>query len=291
MRFLTPLLLSFSLLTAFQPSHAQDGDPALRRALENAYHNWRQAIIRKDPLAWASSITRYRQTVMRNSIVSERSAFPDAVFASGVQPPALDGLRLLEAQAVGDTAHLVYFGKIDLGQDRELVRDDVLKLKFLRENGQWKFDSNRITSLTNAPDVRQALKEGKRPEFLDTQEFTPPGIAPQVPPLCRVPDHKAGYKIQSFGYETTVSMNGFDYDPVGDGLAQQMITGGLVNGRNEITLKIKPIEVPKGEKAALQIRVYLLSNDPEKPGKEVLRWQVPESGAPDKITLPIEVRP
>ncbi|HBJ87258.1 MAG TPA: hypothetical protein DDZ88_26065 [Verrucomicrobiales bacterium] len=291
MRFLTPLLLSFTLLTAFQPSHAQDGDAALRTALENAYHNWRQAIIRKDPLAWASSITRYRQTVMRNSIVSERSAFPDAVFASGVQPLALDGLRLLEAQAVGDTAHLVYFGKIDLGQDRELVRDDVLKLKFLRENGQWKFDSNRITSLTNAPDVRQALKEGKRPEFLDTPEFTPPGVAPQVPPLCRVPDHKAGYKIQSFGYETTVSMNGFDYDPVGDGLAQQMITGGLVNGHNEITLKIKPIEVPKGEKAALQIRVYLLSNDPEKPGKEVLRWQVPESGAPDKITLPIEVRP
>jgi hypothetical protein len=111
-----------------------------------------------------------------------------------------------------------------------------------------------------------------------------------VPPLCRVPDHKAGYKIQSFGYETKVSMNGFDYDPVGDGMEQQMIIGGLVNGHNEITLQMKPIaEVPKGEKASLQIRVYLLSNDPEQPGKEVLRWQAPESGAPEKITLPMEV--
>lgn len=291
MRSFTTLLLGFTLSISAFPLHAQDGDAALRTALENSYTNWRRAMQRKDPLAWASSITRYRQTVMRNSIVSERSAFPDAVFTSSVQPPALDGLRLLEAQAVGDTAHLVYFGKIDLGQDRELVRDDLLKLKFLREDGHWKFDSNRITSLANAPDVRQALKEGKSPEFLDTPEFTPPGVAPQVPPLCRVPDHKAGYKIQSFGYETTVSMNGFDYDPVEDGLEQQMITGGLVNGHNEITLKIKPIEVPKGEKASLQIRVYTLSNDSEKPGKEVLRWQVPESGAPAKITLPIEVRP
>ena len=290
MRFLTPLLLSFALLATILPLQAQDGDVNLRTALENAYKNWRQAMIREDPLAWASSITRYRQTVMRNSIVSERSAFPDAVFASGVQPPPLDGLRLLEAQAVGDTAHLVYFGKIDLGQDRELVRDDVLKLKFLRENGMWKFDSNRITSMANAPEVRQALLEGKRPEFLETPEFTPPGIAPPVPPLCRVPDHKAGYKIQSFGYETKVSMNGFDYDPVGDGMEQQMIIGGLVNGHNEITLQMKPIsEVPKGEKASLQIRVYLLSNDPEQPGKEVLRWQAPESGAPEKITLPMEV--
>jgi hypothetical protein len=62
------------------------------------------------------------------------------------------------------------------------------------------------------------------------------------------------------------------------------------NGHNEITLQIQPIaESPKGEKASLQIRVYLLSNDPEKPGKEVLRWQAPDSGAPAKITLPIEI--
>jgi len=69
-----------------------------------------------------------------------------------------------------------------------------------------------------------------------------------------------------------------------------MIIGGLANGHNEITLQIQPIaELPKGEKASLQIRVYLLSNDPEKPGKEVLRWQAPDNGAPAKITLPIEI--
>ncbi len=247
-------------------------------------------MLHKDAKAWAGSITRYRQTVIRNSVVSERQVFPDAVFASEVQPPALGGLRLLEAQAVGDTAHLVYFGKIDMGQDKELVRDNLLKLKFYRENGVWKYDSNRISRLDSAPEVLKSLQEGKRPDFLDTPEYTPPGSMPPPPPLCRIPDFKAGYKLQTFGYQTTISMNGITYDPSEDALDQQILIGGLVKGHNEITLKIKPVPRPEGEKAALKLRVYIISNDPSKPGTEVLRWEAPESGAPDKVTLPIEVK-
>jgi hypothetical protein len=285
--FLLLLVIIFAYYAC--PVSGQSADAGLRAALEKSYLEWRDAMIRKDPRAWAASITRYRQTVMRNSIVSERKAFPDAVFSSELKPPALDGLRLLEVQAVGETAHLVYFGKIDMGQDRELLHDDLLKLKFLNENGVWKFDSNRISSFGAVPEVRRALLKGKKPDFLDTPEFTPPGKAPPVPPLCRVPGHKAGYKLQSFGYEVTLSMNGFDYEPVQDGLAQEMIIGGLVNGHNELTLNIKPVQVPEGEKASLQIRVYILSSDPDQPGKEVLRWQAAETGVPEKITLPVEI--
>ncbi len=287
------LLLLPSLISWFVclPVSGQESDPALQGVLERSYASWRDAVIRKDAMAWAAAITRYRQTIIRNSIVSERKSFPKDVFAEDLRPPTLDGLRLLEAQAVGDTAHLVYFGKIDLGQDRELIQDSILKLKFLRDDNQWKFDSNRITSLSNAPDVQKKLKQGRQPDFLDLPEYTPPGKAPAVPPLCRVPDHKAGFKLQSFGHETTISMNGFEYDAVRDGVAQEMITGGLVSGHNEITLRIKPAPVPKGEKAVLEVRVYILSKDPAQPGREVLRWKAPESGVPEKITLPIEVNP
>lgn len=287
-----PLFLSLCLIfpLASQSVIAQgESDPALRATLERAYENWRDAVIRKDARAWAAAITRYRQCVIRNSIVSERRSFPEDVFSSDLRPPALNGLRLLEAQAVGDTAHLVFFGRIDLGQDPELVKEDILKLKFLRDNGLWKFDSNRITSLKNAPDVLKTLREGGRPDFLDLPEYTPPGKAPPVPPLCRVPDHKAGYKLQSFGYATVISMNGFDYDVVQDGVAQEIIIGGLVNGHNEITLKITPGPVPKGAKAALELRLYRLSQDPTQPGREVLRWKAPESGVPAQVTLPIEI--
>lgn len=289
-----PLLRSlpffFLLLVPISVS-AQGGDPALRNTLEQAYNVWRQAMSRGDARAWAGSITRYRQTMVRNAIVSERQPFPNAVFAAKAPLPAIEHLRLLEVQAVGDTAHLVYFGKIDLGQDRELLKDNLLKLKFGREDGVWRYDSNRITSLDSSPDTRETLQAGGAPDFLDTPEFTPPGSLPPVPPLCRVPDHKGGYKIESFGYETTVSMNGFDSAPVQDGLDQQVITGGLVNGRNEITLRIKTVPVPQGEKASLQIRVYTLTNESDNPVAEVLRWKAPDSGAPATVTLPFTVRP
>lgn len=290
MRPLYLLFLGISLLCLPPSLSAQSNEATLRGELEQAYTQWCRAMSQKDAPAWAASISRYRQTIVRNSIVSERRSFPEAVFEDDVTPPSVQGLRLLEAEAVGDTAHLVYFGKIDIGQDRELVRDNLLKLRFLRENGGWKYDSNRITRLDNEPEIIQELRAGNRPDFLDSPEYTPPGKAPAIPPLCRVPDHKAGYKLQTFGYETSLSMNGFNYDPVLDALDQGILMGGLVKGHNEITLNIKPAPVPKGEKASLQVRVYIISNDPAVPGKEVLRWQAPETGAPAKITLPIEIQ-
>lgn len=284
------LLPLFCLFLSTSVLPAQNSDAALRASLESVYNTWREAMIHSDARAWAGSITRYRQTVVRNAIVSERQAFPAAVFSAQVAPPPIANLRLLEVQAVGDTAHLVYFGKVDLGQDKELLKDNLLKLKFGREDGVWKYDSNRITSLQNAPEVRKKLLAGEAPDFLDTPEYTPPGSLPPVPPLCRVPDFKGGYKIESFGYATSISMNGFTTDPVQDGLEQEILTGGLVKGRNELTLDIKPVEVPKGEKASLQVRIYKLGGEADS-AQEVLRWKAPEDGAPAKVTLPFNVTP
>ncbi|MCB1277320.1 hypothetical protein [Prosthecobacter sp.] len=290
MRQILLLFVGISLFQVATLLSGQGGDDGLRADLERVYSRWRNAMIRKDAQAWAASITQYRQVVIRNSVVSERQSFPDAVFASEVQPPPLVGLRLLEVEAVGDTAHLIYFGKVNMGQDKELIRDNILKLKFYREGGEWKYDSNRVVRLDTAPEVLKELQEGKRPDFLDSPEYTPPGTMPPTPPLCRVPEFKAGYKLQTFGYETTISMNGIDYEPVRDALDQQILIGGLVRGHNEMVLNMKPVPRPEGEKEALQIRVYILSNDPDRPGVEVARWEAPESGAPAKVTLPIEVR-
>lgn len=291
-----PLLTLFSiLLLAPWPLipvvQAQENGEALRGALETAYGRWREAIIRKDPTAWAGSITRYRQTKIRNEIVSELRSFPDAVFSADLQPPPLTGLRLLEVEAVGVTAHLVYYGKVDMGQDRELLKDNLLKLRFYQEAGVWKYDSNRIISLDSVPEVRTEIVAGRRPEFLDSPEYTPPGTMPPPPPLCRVPDFKAGYKLQSFGYETILSAGGCDHAPVQDSLEQQVLIGGLVKGRNEIRLKILPGKVPDGEKPALQIRIYLLPKDSNLQGREVLRWQAPEGNVPAEVTLPFDVNP
>lgn len=287
-------LLSILLLAGWPlnpVAQAQENGEALRGVLEAAYGRWRDAIIRKDPVGWASSITRYRQTKIRNEIVSELRSFPEAVFSADLQPPPLTGLRLLEAEAAGVTAHLVYYGKVDMGQDRDLLKDNLLKLRFYQEAGVWKYDSNRIISLDSVPEVRTEIVAGRRPEFLDSPEYTPPGTMPPPPPLCRVPEFKAGYKLQSFGYEATLSAGGCDHAPVQDSLEQQVLIGGLVKGRNEIRLKIRPGKVPDGEKPVLQIRIYLLPNDSNLQGREVLRWQAPEGSVPAEVTLPFDVNP
>jgi hypothetical protein len=290
---LRPLvLLAAGLLASLpSPAPAQSAGPELTTALVNAYGHWRDAMIRKDARGWAGAITQYRQVVTRNQLVSEKQAFPDQVFATAGDPPSLDGLRLLEAEAVGKTAHLVYFGKVDLGQDRNLLKDTVLKLKFGFENGGWKYDSNRFTNLDTAPEVLKKLQSGKKTDFLDTPEFTPPGTMPPPPPLCRVPEFKGGYKLQSFGYETQVLMNGFDFTLVEDALDQQVIIGGLVTGQNEITLRMTPVPTPENGKTAVQIRIYKLDvTQPDKPGTEVLRWEAPDGKAPKQITLPFTVK-
>lgn len=284
------LLLLLSSLVLVSEASAQSSS-ALAKTLADAYNAWRSAMIRKDAQAWAATITNYRQVVTRNEIVSSRKAFPEAVFADFVEPPDLADMKLLEAEAVGTTAHLAYFGLADVEGKKDKTGALLVKLKFGLEGGAWKFDSSRVTSMENAPEERKAIETGGKPAFLDSPEFTPPGSFPPTPPLCRVPDFKAGFKLQSFGYETVVSMNGHDYMPVEQALDQQLILGGLVRGKNEITLRMKPATPAEGQKPAVQLRVYKLdASNSSKPGVEVLRWEAPAEGAPSTITLPIEVQ-
>ena len=192
------------LTLAGGPVAAQQEGPALEAALSKAYANWREAMIQKNPQAWAGAITTFRQTTIRNEIVSNKEAFPAAVFAAPGEPPKTDGMRLIEAEAKGTTAHLVYFGKIDGGKDTPDASEVLMKLKFGLEGGRWRYDSARVTDLDSSPEVLKALREGKKPDLLDAPEFTPPGKMPPAPPLCRVPDFKGGLKLQSTGYETQV---------------------------------------------------------------------------------------
>ena len=279
------------LTLAGGPVAAQQEGPALEAALSKAYANWREAMIQKNPQAWAGAITTFRQTTIRNEIVSNKEAFPAAVFAAPGEPPKTDGMRLIEAEAKGTTAHLVYFGKIDGGKDTPDASEVLMKLKFGLEGGRWRYDSARVTDLDSSPEVLKALREGKKPDLLDAPEFTPPGKMPSAPPLCRVPDFKGGLKLQSTGYETQVLMNGFTYDPVENDLDQQLVLGGLVAGQNEVTLRIRPVAPPDGQKPVVRIRLYKIDlTKPEQPAIEVLRWESPATGAPKEVTLPFIVR-
>lgn len=275
-----PLSSALVLATFFLSAKlalAQDSE--LKATLESAYKRWSVAVENKNPTAWAAAITMYRQVTTRNLIVSQGAAFPKAVFETSISPADTSKLRLLEAQAVGDTAHLLYFGKVNVGGEMEEIPDNLLLLKFFQDKGQWKFDSNKIIHLRSRPDLLEKLKQGAAPDFLDLPEFTPPGKAPAVPAICAAPQHISGGTIQSIGYETEVRINGFDYY-VRDNVLKVFVIGGLSNGANQISLKAKKIDVPKGSDRALEMDLFTKPTKVGANGQRVFHYEYTGSGEP-----------
>jgi len=274
--FFSTYLAATLCLTA-QKGLAQE--PELKSTLESAYKRWSIAVENKNATAWASAITMYRQVTTRNLIVSQGSAFPKAVFETTISPADTSNLRLLEAQAVGDTAHLLYFGKVNVGGEVADLPDNLLMLKFFKDKGQWKFDSNKIIHLRTRPDLLEKLKQGGAPDFLDLPEFTPPGKAPTMPTICPAPQHISGGTIQSIGYETEVKINGFDYY-VKDNVLKVFVIGGLSNGANQISLNAKKIDVPKGSDRALELDLFTKPSKPGANGQRVFHYEYTGSGEP-----------
>jgi hypothetical protein len=281
------LALFLSMLLTCASAEAAD-DAALRPTLEKVYHDWRSALINKNMDAWRRSTARYRQIVTRNLIISGGQTYPDSIFEIPIQPPDITRLRLLECEANGPTAHLVYFGKVDLGLDVDEIPDNVIVLKFFNENGSWKFDTNRIMNLGDAPEVRAALQNGKA-DFLDEPAFTPSGVVPATPAECRKPQYVAALQIQSWGYETKASMSGYDYPAVADNAEQQIIIGGLVWGRNDLKLRIKALPASEGGERVLEVNALIINGTKEKPEVRVFSWETKSATPPEEIELPVWV--
>ncbi len=281
------LLCLFLVLNLNTRSEAQA--PALRQNLDAAYQKWRAAILSQDARAWANSVTRYRQVVTRNLIVSQKQPFPQAVFAVPLDPPDISGLRLLEAQAVGPTAHTLYFGKVNLGGDPGQIPDSVLMLKFFNENGSWRFDSSKVLKLLDHPELIAQMKGNAPMDFLDYPEFTPPGKVPSVPALCEIPENMAGCTLQSFGYETRMRVNGFDYPVMQDHAEKFFVIGGLKNGANDVSLIIKPTDIPAGEERLLQLDFFVLTGKAGKPPVRVFHYETKEDTVTSPLKLPVTI--
>ncbi len=288
-RFPLRLLGSFAvLLLAFAPARADDD--ALRTTLDKIYTEWRSALLAKNLLAWRTCTTTYRQVLTRNLIVSQKQRYPDVIFNLPVVPPDILRLKLLEVEAVGETAHLIYFGKIDLGlgDDASAIPENLLVLKFFKEKEQWKFDSTKFINLADNPEMREACQRGN-PEFLKHPPFNPPGTAPAIPKLCKEPEKVAALRIQAFGYEVLAEVNGYQGTPVVDTAEQQLIIGGLTRGDNALKLDVKPLPVPEGEERYLEVEAVLLSGEEKPVATRVFDWTPKESTVPPVVNLNIMV--
>lgn len=256
-------------------AQAQEG-AALRAELERTYAGWLQAMRTNDTAAFAASTSRYRQMCLRNEVISMRQAFPAAVFKSVIQAPDINRLAFLEATAIGDTARAVYFGRVDLGLEAGATPENPLILRFLRENGAWKFDWIQYVNLGNDDSARTEARTGGR-NWLKSEEFEMTGRYPAMPAPCKEPYQIAALRILATSCKVTVNVNqGAHIETVENNTGGRIITGGLQKGYN--LLSITPVADLKSKNPP-QLEVHILTRR-EAYAKPVKLWSWKPAEAP-----------
>ncbi len=277
MRFaacLTGLLLLHSPLKSADESN-------IRRDLDRAYSSWRDAIIAHDISGWQKTTATYRQLLTRNLIVSQKQPFPEAMFDLPIRPPETNTLRFIKSEVKNDTAHLIYFGKVDVGLvESDEIPQSILILKFVKESTVWKFDTTRMVTLANAPEVLAELTSGGNSSFINEPVFNPSGIVPVTAKPCPQPDRIGVLRVVSFGYEAQATVNGYEVATVQDNAEEHIIIGGLRNGDNPLTLTVKQTPIPDGAKRVLELDALVLTGSEKNPTYHVFSWRAENHPSP-----------
>lgn len=232
-------------------------DESLRPALEQTYNTWRDAVVRKDAATWQKTTSPHRRMEVKNRILSEKRPFPAAVFALPAPPPALAGLKFLEAKQNGATAKASYFGKIDFGVGGS-PSDNLLVLSFTGGGGAWFYDRADYVNLAALPEVRKELAAGDLGYLNETPEAQPSGVVPPTP--IEVGPAKYIAKVYVFcpGREVRVQVNKISQHRFANAKEAEVVIGGARDGSNEVQYAIRKLEGGTG-KEAMTIRVYLMS--------------------------------
>lgn len=263
--------------------------PDLEASLTKVFDQWSKAMREADAELWQQTTARYRRNGVRNFIVSQKKKWPDTLFDTLVAPPDLSGLQLARAMEKGNTAQLVYYGKVDFQIEADEVPDGLLFLMFVKEFDGWKFNTLRYVSLAGAGEVADQASVGLF-DFLDAPQFQPPGRVPPVPKLCPPPEVVGYVEIVSIGYETTLKVADRSEHTVIDNVQQGLIIGGLKAGVNPVTVLVKPLPLADGvsEKEAerhFEYTVYRQTPDPDKPLHPIYESGPVESPRPHKFIV------
>lgn len=250
---------------------------SIRPGLESSYNAWRDAMVKKDAAAWQKSTAEHRRIEVKNRIVSEKRAFPAAVFQLPAPPPSIAGLKFLEAKQNGPTAKASYFGKIDFGVGGE-PSDNLLVLSFVRGGAGWLYDRADFVNLSALPAVRKELAAGDLKYLKETPEAQPSGVVPPTPIEVRGAKHIAKVYVFCPGREVQVQVNKISRHRFANAKEAEIVIGGAVDGPNEVQFSTKKLEGGTG-KEALSIRVYLMSEVAGVMPIKAFEYQVKEDGA------------
>ncbi len=247
---------------------------ALRQDLEKTYSVWRASLIQKDARTWQMVTAPHRQAEVRNRIVSEKMPFPAAVFDLPAPPPALTGLKFLEAKQNGATAKAAYFGKIDFGVGGDPT-ENLLVLAFVKGARGWLYDRADYVNLSALPDVRKEIAQGDLGYLKGVPEAQPSGVIPPTPIAANPATNIAKVYVFSPGREVQVQINKISRHRFANAKEAETVIGGARVGSNEVQYSVKKLEGGTGEEA-MTIRVYLLSEVAGQKPIKAFEYQVGE---------------
>lgn len=277
---MTARILTVCLLLIASVARGQD-TAALAKNLIATYQGWRQSIISSDARQWSALTAKHRQTEIRNRLVSEKRAFPAAVFQLPAPPPSLDGLKTIHVSQRGATAKAAFYGKIDFGVGGEPTKN-IMVISFTNEGGRWKYDKADFVNLSALDAVRKELDEGDLSYVRETPEFQATGVVPPTPIAVNPAKYIAKVYVFCPGREVQVQVNSVSKHSFKDAKDAEIVAGGAKDGRNDVVFTAKPLPGSTG-KEALAIRVYLLSEIPGTKPIIAYEYQVEEGGSAENF--------
>jgi len=266
--------------------HAQEAG-AQRAALERAYSAWRTAMISKDGGAWERATAASRKATTKNLMISQRHAFPKALFEVPIRPPSILQLRLLDEHVLGSRAQLAYIGKVDMGVGFEgEIPENLLILRFIREGERWLFDTLKFASLTGQEEERARLTAGD--VTLLREGFALPTEDPVVNKIVSYPDYVGHLQVTVSGFRATLRVNGHDCGVVENSNVTNVVIGGLNKGRNELIVDVVKLPMEDEEKRYFSINGYVVTGKDDNPRARVFRY-LPEDphAVPNRIKTEI----
>lgn len=252
------LFLSVSVHLALTPVQAQTAQPAprLRVTLENAYENWKTAMVTGDIKKWEATTAFSRQREIQNRIVSQRRPFPNTLFEDPMSSPQLAGLVSLGVLSNGFAATSTYFGRANFGNATGTeIPDNLLVLHFLREDGVWKFDNLRLVRIGNDGEILLQIRNSDF-SFLQGAEFQP---AEQLPPIQQpvsMPDMIAEVWVDATGYEVKIYVNTRLTGTFSNLKITELVNGGVNKGQNMIRIETKPLAEANSAPPKVEVAVY-----------------------------------
>lgn len=265
--------------------------PEYQQGFQAIYQAWRNAMQRKDFAAWKAATAAYRQSEIRNRIISQKLSFPAAMFSVPVSAPQLAQLSMVNIFVKGPTATAIYFGKLNFGGGPAAAAsapDSFLVLRFAGEGDAWKFDNMRVIKFGSDSDLLLKMRRSDF-SFLEDPEFQPTGVVPPVAKPVNAPDYLAELWVSSIGYQATVDINNQHQSTVVNNTGKDLVIGGINKGNNSISIKVKPD--PNADPATpkhLEVAIYSAAES-DQPAKRIFHYRVGEDAVKPQHSATIKV--